>query len=672
MLLAMTGRWYFIYRKLHWWSVLLGVVLLLGIPSALLLDSYNRVLRNQSLQETRNSAADLASRIERVRESVLLFGTLVSKTLSYEAENLRISPGMLDLPHLPAGIEGLTVVDTGGQVIHADGAASLATVGENVNSTRFMQSRLQSPDPEIRGLPYTLETAAGESVIFTQILMEGRTSRMLGYAFYIVPRRSFERQFMGTSPIGSAAIVDVTGRVFFASRTSPASSGPLANLDVQKIVAGGRSGNFDWLDPDSGEKYRGGFQLVAGSRLVSLVLKSRHEEAVWLRPLYIALPALVLSAGLLAAALYWRLQTSYWRGRNDLKLQFLERDQSVLDAVAGTPGVYLYQSSDGAVDSYCLRGADAEDKAWTRESLERFTAALEAGHVKRDSMQDRFSLGEEQKSISWRNFGAFGHGRLKRWTIAGYDVSDVEAAQRANVELSHLSILGEMSTGLAHELAQPLNLIGITAANLERLVARQDMATAADKIGRIRQQVERARKIIDHMRIYGRRVDPSGASSVEAALEGMLLVIGEEFRIAGIDIRRNVPAGLPDCRLPLTQLEQILLNLSSNARDAICQNATPGERFVVISARVPPDADGMIEICFEDSGGGFPAGSLGKLFNPFFTTKPAGKGTGLGLSICRSIVLAAEGKITASNGDHGARFVIHIPVSEPAARGVAA
>ena len=92
-----------IYMKLHWSHTLLGVVLLLGIPSGLLLHSYSSLLRNQSFQETQNSAADLARRVERVRESLFLYSTLVSTALSYQAKNLQISPGTFDLPPLPPG-----------------------------------------------------------------------------------------------------------------------------------------------------------------------------------------------------------------------------------------------------------------------------------------------------------------------------------------------------------------------------------------------------------------------------------------------------------------------------------------------------------------------------------------------------------------------------------------
>jgi C4-dicarboxylate-specific signal transduction histidine kinase len=182
-----------------------------------------------------------------------------------------------------------------------------------------------------------------------------------------------------------------------------------------------------------------------------------------------------------------------------------------------------------------------------------------------------------------------------------------------------------------------------------------------DKLERIEAQTARAAAIIDHMRMFGREakelpepIDPRNV--VTNALD----LMGEQLRLAGIEIVTELPE---DCRYILghtIQMEQVILNLLSNARDAMSGRDVASK----ITLRVFED-DEDVHITSEDTGGGIPEDILSRVFEPFYTTKKMGKGTGLGLSVSYGIVCDMNGTIVAKNIGDGMRFTITLPaVSE--------
>ncbi|MCH7944289.1 MAG: hypothetical protein IIB67_13825, partial [Proteobacteria bacterium] len=185
------------------------------------------------------------------------------------------------------------------------------------------------------------------------------------------------------------------------------------------------------------------------------------------------------------------------------------------------------------------------------------------------------------------------------------------------------------------------------------------------KLDRISAQTERAAAIIDHMRIFGRKADeePRPIDLREVARDALGLM-GEQLRLDGIEIECDFPE---DCRPALghaAQLEQVVLNLLGNARDAIEANRQgPGEpRRIVVTVEDAGPED-KVRLIVEDSGGGIPQDIISRIFEPFFTTKQTGKGTGLGLSISYGIVTDMGGTIEAANAGDGARITITLPVT---------
>jgi PAS domain S-box-containing protein len=227
------------------------------------------------------------------------------------------------------------------------------------------------------------------------------------------------------------------------------------------------------------------------------------------------------------------------------------------------------------------------------------------------------------------------------------------------IQSSKLATLGEMATSVAHELNQPLNVIRMAAGNSRRKISKgiAEPEYLNDKLKRIEEQTARAAAIIDHMRMFGReakeRPEPVDPRNV---VMNALSLMGEQLRLAGIEIATELPE---DCSFILghtIQMEQVILNLLTNSRDAMAESGKEAK----ITLRVFEDDKG-VHITSEDTGGGIPEDVLSRIFEPFYTTKEMGKGTGLGLSVSYGIVRDMYGTIVAENVDNGARFTITLP-----------
>jgi len=224
------------------------------------------------------------------------------------------------------------------------------------------------------------------------------------------------------------------------------------------------------------------------------------------------------------------------------------------------------------------------------------------------------------------------------------------------IQASKLATLGEMATSVAHELNQPLNIIRMAAGNGRRKISDGtiDHEYLSAKFKRIEEQTARAAVIIDHMRMFGREAkeNPEPIDPRKVVINALELM-GEQLKLAGIQVLTEFAE---DCPLILghkIQLEQVIMNLLTNARDAIIES--DGDAKIIL--RVFSD-DKDVYITTEDTGGGVPEDALARIFEPFYTTKDMGKGTGLGLSVGYGIIRDMDGTIRAENIDEGARFTI--------------
>ncbi len=243
------------------------------------------------------------------------------------------------------------------------------------------------------------------------------------------------------------------------------------------------------------------------------------------------------------------------------------------------------------------------------------------------------------------------------------DMNQVRNAEFQVVQATKLAALGEMATAIAHELNQPLAVIKMAVANAKRLLEPVEGGEpVVGKLDRISAQVDRAKRITDQVRRYGRMpTEPRQTFGLRNAVELAMGFVTEQFRAADIHLSIQTDVS-PDVAIfgEPTMFEQVIVNLLINAHDAFETSASVRPRAVRVTLQ-SEDERARIEV--QDNAGGVSPDILERLFEPFATTKSADKGTGLGLSLARSVVRDMDGTISVENVDGGARFVIMLPTA---------
>ncbi|MBK5397838.1 PAS domain-containing protein [Pseudomonas sp. TH39(2020)] len=275
--------------------------------------------------------------------------------------------------------------------------------------------------------------------------------------------------------------------------------------------------------------------------------------------------------------------------------------------------------------------------------------------------------GREHAWWVWSDRGVFDeHGHLREIQAVGRDNTEVRRAQQQLTQSAKMATLGEMATGLAHEINQPLNVMRMAIVNVLKRLSNGDAQIdyLTDKLNRIDAQVQRAARVVDHMRVFGRRSEiEQHPFNPAQAIEGTLSLLAEGMRGKGVDLRVNETGVDVQVRGYVDQLEQVLINLMVNARDALLGKREADREFKPwISVYAERDAY-SVRLWVEDNGGGIDPRLLERIFEPFFTTKPVGVGTGLGLSVSYGIVENMGGKLSVRNSVEGARFCIELPIA---------
>lgn len=243
-------------------------------------------------------------------------------------------------------------------------------------------------------------------------------------------------------------------------------------------------------------------------------------------------------------------------------------------------------------------------------------------------------------------------------SIVGYvsDITRERTIQAQAFAASKLATLGEMATGLAHELNQPIAIMSLAAENAGQMLERKGadgIKFAVQRMARIAEQATRARTIVNHLRIFGRQNDEGlGPINLHEIVDGALALVGSALRGAGVTVGIRMVGDLPPVIGQLVLAEHVVVNLMLNARDAMENNPPDRPRHLTISATHNP-ATGTVTLALQDSGPGIKPDLLDRVFEPFFTTKEVGKGTGLGLSICHGIMRSFGGNILAFNAPEG-------------------
>lgn len=235
--------------------------------------------------------------------------------------------------------------------------------------------------------------------------------------------------------------------------------------------------------------------------------------------------------------------------------------------------------------------------------------------------------------------------------------------ERQRIELEHasrLSMVGEMASGLAHELGQPLsaaqNYVGGCIARAAGNTS--DTGELLKALQLADTQIARAGKIIHQMKDFTRKREPSHERlDINLLIGEVITLLSHEAREPCLNIRLELDDGLPMVMADKIEIEQVVINLLKNSLEATQINATEAKEILV---RAFLGKDGMVTVAVEDNGAGIPEDCLDKLFKPFVSSKE--EGMGLGLSICSGIINACNGRISGCNkAGGGAIFSFALP-----------
>jgi histidine kinase len=251
------------------------------------------------------------------------------------------------------------------------------------------------------------------------------------------------------------------------------------------------------------------------------------------------------------------------------------------------------------------------------------------------------------------------------------DVTDRIRTEQQVIHSSKMATLGEMAAGVAHELNQPLAVLKMVANFFVRKLRRDESPSLDDlrhMTNKIVGNVDRATKIIEHMREFGRKPNlESSPVFVNEVMQRACDFFSEQLKIRDIIINWELDPQQPAVLADPNRLEQVFINLLVNARDAIddkCSERQCTQRDRIITMRTRSNARHVVAEVV-DTGPGIPKDVVPRIFEPFFSTKEVGRGTGLGLSICYDIITDYDGTIHAfSKPGHGARFVVSLPIAE--------
>lgn len=247
------------------------------------------------------------------------------------------------------------------------------------------------------------------------------------------------------------------------------------------------------------------------------------------------------------------------------------------------------------------------------------------------------------------------HGAGMVWV--GRDVTELKATQLQLLQAEKLSSIGEIISGVAHELSNPLSgVLGFS----QLLMARQAAGPMTRELEKIYDSALRCQKIVKNLLSFARVHKPERTYlGVNGIIEKTLDLKRYRLRVNNIEVVKELDPDLPRTMIDFHQMQQVFLNLINNAQHAMSAVQDRAGRLVIRTSV----QDGMIHVEVEDNGEGMSEATLKKAFDPFFTTKDSGEGTGLGLSVSYGIVKEHGGRITArSQRGRGTTFTLALPI----------
>jgi two-component system NtrC family sensor kinase len=258
-------------------------------------------------------------------------------------------------------------------------------------------------------------------------------------------------------------------------------------------------------------------------------------------------------------------------------------------------------------------------------------------------------------------------GNITSIIVVMTDITDSAELRDKLVHAEKMAAVGQLVSGVAHEVNNPLTAI-LGFADL--LLSNPDIpSTAVKDLRVILQEAQRTKQIVQNLLSFARQMPPQrNAVQLNMILRRTIQLRSYDFNSHGVDIIEHLDEGLPDVIGDAHQLQQVFLNILNNANDAV-HDVGRHARIEIMTTK----AGEAVEVSFRDNGYGI--SHPDRIFDPFFTTKEVGKGTGLGLSICYGIVKEHGGEILCHNNSdgQGATFIVRFPAApHTASLGVAA
>jgi histidine kinase len=332
----------------------------------------------------------------------------------------------------------------------------------------------------------------------------------------------------------------------------------------------------------------------------------------------------------------------------------------ILDCNTSIETVYGYQKEELISRSF-LELFRPEEQDHYKNLIKTKSVINQASHLGKDG---------RPLFVNMRISG-FEHPGEKVYLVTTSDITQRLQTEQQLIQASKMATLGEMATGVAHELNQPLSVIKTASRFFMKKIHKNEkikddiLLTMSEEIDTY---VDRATKIINHMRQFGRKSDVTLEKvQVNGILEKALQILGQQLKVRGIEVVRDYEQDLPPVMADPDRLEQVFINLLINARDAIderWQNQPHHKDAKAITLKTTSNAE-KVTVEVHDTGVGIPESILERIFEPFFTTKKVGQGTGLGLSISYGIIQDCNGSIRAvSRKGEGTGFIIKLPVAE--------